>query len=178
MSVTAKEVIGAWAVALKGEATNVYLSAYRAEYLDDLVTRLLKCNIDFESAKSIRSVNEVIARLVTRLGQKGKGKHAGWKDQVAKEYVASLMERYPIEQIANPDSLARPIEYNSLIDLWGEYYYGKMYGGVIRDYANTPGHYINMKFKAEVLDAEWPRTLNQIPEWAQSAIDKGQLTVV
>jgi len=170
------EVFLAWKMAVKNLGKARFNADERREQLDLLCEMFFERGIDIDEAKSYR--RKVVDFMVTKEGQKGNGRHKGWKEATEEDFIGNLALHYQNSmEIVNKISTKMEvntlygygeyIERTPLIVAWTKYKYKNRWSESICLEAHKVDSSLWTLFKQEVIYSKWAK-IGERPIWAKN----------
>jgi hypothetical protein len=174
---TSEEVFLLWKKEAKEVGKIRYTAIERREQLDLLCEMFLKFGVELDDAKFYK--RKVVDFMVTKEGQKGNGKHKGWKEATEEDFLTNLIAYYQGDmEIVNDTqytvkgknlyySNADYLDRNKLIAAWTKNKYGDRYSESLCLEAHKIGSVLWQLFEKEVMQSKWARC-GERPSWAKN----------
>lgn len=166
---TPDEVLNSWQNSVKKDYSNRFLYGVREEILEQLAEMLMANEIELDDARFLKM--KVKKFLVTEEGLKGKNRYKGWTDNVDKDYDAMLVEYYSNNKvqptIVKDYGHGAYMDENPIMTAWAKDSFGVVWTKELNLLVHQTGHRFNLDFQKEVLDSNWAKTGENVPEWAQ-----------
>lgn len=178
---SARQVFTMWKTEVEKDIGKArYTSTERLEQLDALCEYFVKFGVDFDDALGYKK--DFTEFVVTKEGMKGNGKYKGWKEKASENYEGLLTSWYNgefkvVNDIGNitvkENVSAASYGSNSymiripLIVAWSKEYFGSEWSeGVCLECHKINGPLTTM-FEQEVLESNWMKTGQNVPNWAK-----------
>jgi len=154
MSFSAREVFDKWLGTVQEDASLRYLGVNRKPVLDELAQMLFVANVDYSEAKMLS--REVVNKLTTEEGRKGKGKYKGWAQTVEEDFRIALASYFVEVDIktSRPET-TDSLPNDELITAWGLNKFGELWDDRLSNMAHQVGSPLNLEFMSEVFSKEF-----------------------
>jgi hypothetical protein len=173
MSFTAEEIFDKWVGIIQDDAALRYLGVNRKPVLDELAKMLFSSNVDYSEAKMLS--RQVVNKLTTEEGRKGKDKYKGWTQAVTDDFRVALATYYvecdttnASKNVINVEAkvpISNKIPEDALITAWCRNRFGERWNDRVNQMAHQIGHALNLQFMTDVFESEWGNNLELAPEW-------------
>jgi len=172
---SAEQIFESWFFCLRDNPETRYANKHRLEWVTELAQAFKINEISYDEA--LGYLSQVVIKLTTEEGRKGKGKHKGWKECVAEDFKAALAHEYVETKISTPQKTEvlpfdGQIPEDKWIMAWLDYKFDGRYCNEIKVLAHVPGNSLHIQFLVEVFESDWIKTSQNIPLWFKSCLLK------
>lgn len=157
----AKDVLGFWKSRISNLG-NRFTSNSRKIYLRELAQDFLDNNIDLSEARLMSTY--VLEFLITHKGKN----NSIWKKCVREDFENALYSTYDSKNDLKPTLVEKPFQIlpqNKIITEWSKFRFGLAWSEEYCQLCHMVGHRYNLEFIKDVMDQDWVKTGQNVPEW-------------